>query len=51
MAWMGDNFDSSVTWQDLEFVRDNRDGPIILKGILDPDDAQQAARLQLGCGY
>ena len=47
MAWMGKNFDSSVSWQDLEFVRDNWDGPIILKGILDPDDARQAATLQL----
>jgi L-lactate dehydrogenase (cytochrome) len=47
MAWMGKNFDSSVSWRDLEFVRDNWDGPIILKGILDPDDARQAAALQL----
>jgi L-lactate dehydrogenase (cytochrome) len=47
MAWMGGNFDSSVSWHDLDFVRDNWDGPIILKGILDPDDARQAATLQL----
>jgi L-lactate dehydrogenase (cytochrome) len=47
MAWMGKNFDPSLTWQDLEFVRDNWDGPIILKGILDPDDARQAATLEL----
>jgi len=47
MAWMGKNFDPSVSWQDLEFVRDNWDGPIILKGILDPDDARQAAAMQL----
>jgi len=47
MAWMGKNFDPSVTWQDIEFVRDNWDGPIILKGILDPDDARQAATLQV----
>jgi len=47
MAWTGKNFDPSVSWQDLEFVRDNWDGPIILKGILDPDDARQAAALQL----
>ena len=47
MAWMGQNFDSSVSWQDLEFIRDNWDGPIVLKGILDPDDARQAATLQL----
>jgi len=47
MAWMGKNFDPSVSWQDMEFVRDNWDGPIILKGILDPDDAQLAAAMQL----
>jgi L-lactate dehydrogenase (cytochrome) len=47
MAWMGSNFDSSVSWQDLEFIRDNWDGPIVLKGILDPDDARQAAALQV----
>jgi len=47
MAWMSKNFDSSVSWSDLEFVRDNWDGPIILKGILDPDDAEQAATMQL----
>jgi len=47
MAWMGKNFDPSVSWQDIEFVRDNWDGPIILKGILDPDDARQAATMQL----
>jgi L-lactate dehydrogenase (cytochrome) len=47
MAWMGQNFDSSVSWHDLEFIRDNWDGPIVLKGILDPDDARQAATMQL----
>jgi L-lactate dehydrogenase (cytochrome) len=47
MAWMGKNFDPSLSWQDLEFVRDNWDGPIMLKGILDPEDARQAATLQL----
>jgi len=47
MAWTAKNFDPSVSWQDLEFVRDNWDGPIMLKGILDPDDARQAAALQL----
>jgi len=47
MAWMTKNFDPSVSWEDIEFVRDNWDGPIVLKGILDPDDARQAASLQL----
>ena len=47
MAWMGNNFDPTVTWKDIEFVRDNWDGPIILKGILDPEDARQAATMQV----
>jgi L-lactate dehydrogenase (cytochrome) len=47
MAWMGKNFDPSVSWQDIEFIRENWAGPIILKGILDPEDARQAAALQL----
>jgi L-lactate dehydrogenase (cytochrome) len=47
MAWMQKNFDPSVSWQDLEFVRDNWDGPIIIKGILDPDDARRAVAAQV----
>ena len=47
MAWMRKNFDPSVSWQDLEFVRDNWDGPIVIKGVLDPDDARQAADMQV----
>lgn len=44
-AWMRENFDPSVTWKDLEWVRRNWSGPLILKGILDPDDARAAADL------
>ena len=47
MAWMLKNFDPSVSWRDLEFVRDNWDGPIVIKGILDPQDAREAANLQV----
>jgi L-lactate dehydrogenase (cytochrome) len=47
MAWMQKNFDPSVSWKDLEFVRDNWDGPIIIKGILDPDDAREAAAAEV----
>ncbi|TJZ96520.1 lactate 2-monooxygenase [Actinacidiphila oryziradicis] len=35
--------DPSKTWDDLAFLRDNWDGPIVLKGILHPDDARRAA--------
>lgn len=42
-AWMRDNFDPTVTWADLEWVRKEWDGPFIIKGILDPEDAREAA--------
>lgn len=44
-AWMRDNFDSSVVWRDLQQIRARWKGPLILKGILDPDDATEAANL------
>ncbi len=43
MAWMTKNFDPTIKWNDLEFVRDNWPGPIVVKGILDPDDAREAS--------
>jgi L-lactate dehydrogenase (cytochrome) len=43
MGWVANNFDSSVTWKDVEWVRDQWKGPLFVKGILDPDDARQAA--------
>lgn len=44
LAWVGSNFDPGISWTDLDFVRALWDGPIILKGILDPEDAREAAR-------
>jgi L-lactate dehydrogenase (cytochrome) len=41
---MRGNFDASITWADLDFIRANWSGPLILKGILDVDDALQAAQ-------
>lgn len=41
-AWMRDNFDPSVTWRDLEFIRSAWDGALVIKGILDSDDARVA---------
>ncbi|MEV7140423.1 lactate 2-monooxygenase [Streptomyces tauricus] len=34
--------DPAKTWPDLEFLRENWDGPIVLKGVLHPDDARRA---------
>ncbi|WP_072380074.1 FMN-dependent L-lactate dehydrogenase LldD [Novosphingobium sp. NDB2Meth1] len=42
-AWMRANFDSSIHWRDLDFIRSEWTGPLILKGILDPEDAKAAA--------
>ena len=45
MGWLGANFDPSIQWRDLEWIRDSWDGPLIIKGILEPDDARSAAAL------
>jgi L-lactate dehydrogenase (cytochrome) len=42
MGWVGRNFDASVTWRDVEWVRSQWEGPLVIKGILDPDDAREA---------
>ncbi len=44
-AWMGGNFDPSVTWKDLAWIRDTWSGPLVIKGILDAEDARMAAQL------
>ena len=43
MGWVGRNFDAGVTWKDVEWVREQWGGPLIVKGILDADDAREAA--------
>jgi L-lactate dehydrogenase (cytochrome) len=44
IGWLGNNFDPSISWSDLEWIRDVWKGPMIIKGILDPDDARDAVR-------
>jgi len=44
-GWVSANFDPSITWADLDWIRAEWDGPLIIKGILDPEDAQEAVRL------
>jgi L-lactate dehydrogenase (cytochrome) len=43
MGWVAQNFDASVSWEDVEWVREQWKGPLIIKSILDPDDAREAA--------
>ena len=44
LSWIARNFDRSVTWKDLDWVREVWDGPIVVKGILDVDDAKDAVK-------
>jgi L-lactate dehydrogenase (cytochrome) len=41
-AWIHSNFDPSVSWKDFAWVRSQWKGPLIIKGILDPEDAREA---------
>jgi len=41
-AYVNRQFDPSVTWDDIEAFREQWDGPVLLKGILRPDDAVRA---------
>jgi L-lactate dehydrogenase (cytochrome) len=43
MGWLGANFDPSIQWRDLDWIRDQWKGPLIIKGVLDPEDAKAAA--------
>lgn len=43
MHFVGMFADPAKTWPDLTFLREHWDGPIVLKGILHPDDARRAA--------
>ncbi|WNN46141.1 MULTISPECIES: FMN-dependent L-lactate dehydrogenase LldD [Winslowiella] len=44
IGWLGANFDPSISWQDLEWIREFWQGPMIIKGILDAEDAKDAVR-------
>lgn len=43
-AWVDSQFDPTVTWSDIEWLRDLWQGKLLLKGILDVEDAQRAIR-------
>ena len=44
IGWLGTNFDPSISWKDLEWIREFWKGPMIIKGILDPEDAKDAVK-------
>lgn len=42
-AWVDAQFDPAITWHDLGWLRENWSGNIVIKGVLDVDDARAAA--------
>jgi L-lactate dehydrogenase (cytochrome) len=40
--WVDAQFDPSVTWDDIAWVRSNWRGRLVVKGVLDPEDARRA---------
>ncbi|HEX4848044.1 MAG TPA: L-lactate dehydrogenase [Novosphingobium sp.] len=42
LHWTGSQFDASVTWKDIEWLRKVWQGNLVLKGVLDIDDARQS---------
>src|ERR1700733_1463623 len=47
LSEMGRGATSSPTWEEVAWVRDNFDGPVLVKGVLTADDCRRA--LDLGC--
>jgi L-lactate dehydrogenase (cytochrome) len=43
-AWVARNFDPSVTYKDIAWLRQHWKGKLVLKGITDPGDAVRAAK-------
>jgi L-lactate dehydrogenase (cytochrome) len=41
-SWIGSSFDPTVTWKDLDWIRDRWPGTLLIKGIQEVEDAQAA---------
>jgi L-lactate dehydrogenase (cytochrome) len=42
--WTNEQFDPTLNWKDVEWIRDRWPGKLILKGVLDTEDAKLAAK-------
>jgi L-lactate dehydrogenase (cytochrome) len=42
--WIAGQFDPSLSWKDVEWIRGLWPGPLVLKGVLDVEDARRAAK-------
>ncbi len=45
MSWTAEQFDPTLDWSKIAKIKEMWDGPVILKGILDADDARRAAEV------
>jgi L-lactate dehydrogenase (cytochrome) len=43
-VWINSQFDTSLNWKDVEWIRSIWPGKLVLKGILDAEDAREAAK-------
>jgi L-lactate dehydrogenase (cytochrome) len=43
-TWINSQFDTSLNWKDVEWIRSIWPGKLVLKGILDVEDAEEAAK-------
>jgi L-lactate dehydrogenase (cytochrome) len=44
-GWIGRNFDASISWRDVDWIRSHWPGRLVIKGVLDPADARRAAQI------
>lgn len=47
LAWVANNFDPGLTWDDIRWIRDRWSGPIVVKGIMRRSDAAMAMHIGL----
>ncbi|MFA6966183.1 L-lactate dehydrogenase [Bosea sp. (in: a-proteobacteria)] len=43
-SWTASQFDPALSWDDVKWIKDQWGGKLIIKGILDPEDAELAAQ-------
>ncbi len=43
-SWTNAQFDPTLSWDDVKWIKERWGGKLILKGILDPEDAEKAAQ-------
>jgi len=43
-SWINSQFDTTLNWKDIDWIRSIWPGKLVLKGILDVEDAEEAAK-------